>query len=85
MDKFVLFKNNNNNLEKMWIVIEKEFLCIVCFVDGNLMLIICLFKGNIELVKNINILKWINNIVIFCEDMNNYICEGSFNWFNLSN
>lgn len=85
MDKPVLFKNNNNNSEKMWTVIEKESLRIACFVDGNPIPTIRLFKGNTELAKNTNISKWTNYTATLCEDTKNYTCEGSSNWFNSSN
>lgn len=85
MDKPVLFKNNNNNSEKMWNVIEKESLRIACFVDGNPIPTIRLFKGNTELPKNTNTSKWTNYTATLCEDTNNYTCEGSSNWFNSSN
>lgn len=81
----MLFRINNNNLELMWIVNEYMFLCVVCFVDGNLIFKICLFKGYKELVIDMNKLKWVNYIVKFCEEMDNYICEGSFDEFNLKN
>lgn len=45
MDEFVFYKNSSCNLELMWIMKENEFLCVVCFVDGNLILIVCLIKG----------------------------------------
>lgn len=85
LDKFVLYRNNYNNLGLMWIVNEYMFLCVVCFVDGNLILKICLFKGYKELVMVMNKLKWVNYFVIYCEDMDNYMCEGSFDEFSLNN
>lgn len=85
MDKPVLFKNNNNNSEPMWTVNENMPLRIACFVDGNPIPTIRMFKGNKELAKNTNTSKWTNHTVKRCEDTNNYTCEGSSNWFNSSN
>lgn len=85
MDKPVLFRNNYNNSGLIWTVNEHMPLRVACFVDGNPIPKIRLFKGHKELAMVTNNLKWANYTVNLCEETDNYTCKGSSDEFNSNN
>lgn len=69
----------------MWTVNEHMPLRVACFVDGNPIPKIRLFKGHKELAMVTNKLKWANYSATHCEDTDNYTCEGSSDEFSSNN